>query len=368
MAALVLSGAGARGAYEAGVLSVLLPPLVDEGHLEVVVGTSAGALNAALIAAYLPEGPVRAAEELVKAWSEVRPAAVHRRPVRSFIALAGWHLRHQRASAAALLDSHPLGPTVSRLVGDFGQSVGAPAGLRSLAVIASSYGRSRAVAFVQGRAPGPGHDDENLEYRSGRLTLDHLLASAAFPIAFPARWIDDGTEAGGDWFLDGGVHLNTPLKPAVDLGASQVLIVGATALDDIRTLFPTSPPDLMDATGQLLHAMAAGDTARDLRTLRQANRAPAPGQRRIRYCSVSPQDEELSQMADEVWPSGWWRVPADLLRYRILGPFTRQGQRPGQVLSYLCFDPRFLGPALEKGRRDAEAVLLKGGGRIPWET
>jgi NTE family protein len=363
----VLSGAGARGAYEAGVLSVLLPALVDECGLDIVVGTSAGALNAALIAAFLPEGAERAAEELQRAWTEVRPASVHRRPARSFAHLVRWHLRHRPATAAALLDTHPLGPTVRRLAGAFEQGVGGHGRLRSLAVVASSYGRSRAVVFVAGEPPREAADDEDLEYRCGPLTLEHLLASSAFPIAFPPQWIPDPDGKGGDWFLDGGVHLNTPLKPAVDLGATRVLIVGATPMTDLRALSPDQPPDLMDAAGQLLHAMAAGHTARDLRALRKDNLAPAPGRRRVGYCAVGPDDDELSRMGAAVWRSEWWRLPLDLFRYRALGPFTHQCQRPGQVLSYLCFDPRFLGQALDKGRRDGEAVLRRGGGLIPWE-
>jgi NTE family protein len=377
--ALVLSGAGARGAYEAGVLSSLLPRLLEEGDLTAVVGTSAGALNAALVAAHLRDGPERVAAELMAAWSDIEPGSVHRRPARSLAALAGWHLRHRPGTAAGLLDTHPLAPTLRRLAGDFAAGVGQPDHpLASLAVVASSYSRSKAVVFVDGRPPSRDAAGQGIEYRCTRLTIDHLLASSAFPMAFPSRWLPDppapdssaDPHPGGDWYLDGGVHLNTPLKPALDLGADRVMVIGGTPLTDIRTMAADQPPDILDGAGQLLHAVSAGTLRDDLRSLERTNRqvGGAGGGRTVEYCSVCPQADELSQICASIWGSQWYRWPAHLFGYRLLGPLTRQYQRPGQVLSYLCFDRRYLIKALELGRRDGEAVLAGAGGVIPWRS
>jgi NTE family protein len=375
--ALVLSGAGSRGAYEAGVLTAVLPRLVEEGHLTVVVGTSAGALNAALVAAHLRDGPERVAAELVAAWSDIEPGSVHRRPATSLAALAGWHLRHRPGTAAGLLDTHPLAPTLRRLAGDFAAGVGQPDHpLASLAVVASSYSRSEAVVFVDGRPPDRDAVGEGIDYRCTRLTIDHLLASSAFPMAFPPRWLPDppapdpspDPQLRGDWYLDGGVHLNTPLKPALDLGADRVMVIGGTPLSDIRAMTEDQPPDILDGAGQLLHAVSAGTLLDDLRTLERTNRQVGAAGRTVQYCSVSPAADELSQICTSIWGSRWYRLPVHLFGYRLLGPLTRQYQRPGQVLSYLCFDRRYLIKALELGRRDGEAVLAGAGGVIPWRS
>ncbi len=97
---LILTGDGARSAYEAGALSVLLPLLHGEDAPRIILGTSAGALNAALIAAVIDQGLDVAAEKLLQAWRTIRPEKVFAPPFASTISLMKWHLRHAPANGS----------------------------------------------------------------------------------------------------------------------------------------------------------------------------------------------------------------------------------------------------------------------------
>jgi NTE family protein len=370
--ALVLTGDGARSAYEAGALSVLLPLLRDEDTPRIILGTSAGALNAALIAAVIDQGLDVAAKRLPEAWRTIRPEKVFTRPLSGTVSFIGWHLRHASRTAPGLLDTRPLQQTIADMLQphDFGHGVESGE-LESLGVAASSCSTSEAVVFVEGKVPPP--SGERIRYLPTKLTIPHLLASSAFPLAFPAQWVDD--PSGGDWYIDGGIHLNAPLKPAIDLGANRLLVLGATQQAPALRPDPDDPPNFGDGGGQILHAVLTDRLQADLAQLRRTNasvrkRGGPSGSdddhRLIATCLVTPPDDRLSQVAAEIWPSGWWSLLSSFGGYRFLGGMTVQRQQPGQYLSYLCFHPEFIDQAIAMGQADAEAAL-GGATSIPWE-
>ena len=369
---LILTGDGARSAYEAGALSVLLPLLREEDAPRIILGTSAGALNAALIAAVIDQGLDVAAEKLLEAWRTIRPEKVFAPPFASTISLIAWHLRHAPRTAAGLLDTKPLTRTIEQMLQphDFGRGVESGQ-LESLGVVASACSTSEAVVFVEGKMPPS--SGERIRYLSTKLTIAHLLASSAFPLAFPAQWVE-GPE-GGDWYIDGGIHLNAPLKPAIDLGANRLLILGATQQSPFREPDPSLPPNFGDGGGQILHAVLTDRLQADLSYLCRKNAAVrkyggASGSeddhRLIATYLMTPPDDSLSEIAAEIWPSGWRSLLESCGGYRLLGGLTTQKQQPGQYLSYLCFHPEFIEQAIGKGQADAKAAIGNATS-IPWE-
>jgi NTE family protein len=380
--AIVLSGAGARGAYEAGALSVLLPHLTGDDRPRVVLGTSAGALNAAMLASLLHQPPAVAARELIAAWGRIEPEMVFATPLKSLLRLVGLRLRRRAGEAPGVLDTRPLRASLRVLLPNefFGSAV--PGTLDAIGVAASACATGDAVVFLQTNRPVP-ISGKGIVYVPCQLGYDHLMASSAFPLAFPAQWVR-GPEEG--WYIDGGVHLNTPLKPAIALGADRLLVIGATPWLLGQKADWSSPPNVMDGSGQILHSLLVDSLRKDLDELVGTNvrldagagagatppsgtstGSASSGRRVIRFCALNPADDVLSQVAERSWPPGPLRFLRSLGGYGALGPVTAQRQLPGQFMSYLCFTKTFISAAIEAGIADA-TELVKPTGGIPWRV
>jgi len=137
-------------------------------------------------------------------------------------------------------------------------------------------GGGRSVLFLDGQAAAAyeGDADRALDVVHGPLTPDHVLASSAIPVAFPPIQLSEPEQSAG-WYVDGGIRLNTPLHPAVALGATKIVLIAATA----TTYGPPPPPDLSgrtpdiaDAAAQVMHAALADRTSEDLTALLRTNR------------------------------------------------------------------------------------------------
>jgi NTE family protein len=383
--AIVLSGAGARGAYEAGALSVLLPFLRGDDRPRIVLGTSVGALNAAMLAAHLDQGVGAAADALLRGWRSITPAQVFATPRLSLLRYAERRLRRPAGVSPGLLDTDPLRATLRNLLHhDHFASAVTHGSLDAVAVAASSCAEGGAVVFLETTTrpiPPPG---SGLTYAPTRLGYEHLMASSAFPLAFPAQWIEGAAEG---WYIDGGIHLNTPLKPAIDLGADRILVIGGTPFDIAEAPERSKPPNVMDGSGEILHALLVDSLRADLAALVRTNlqigsgggASPAAAAaaaatptansawRVVRFCALNPSDDGLRDAAAQSWPSGPLPLVRSLGGYGALGPVTAQRQRPGQFLSYLCFTPEFISAAISMGIADAQQ-LVAGSGGIPWAT
>lgn len=400
--AIVLSGAVARGAFQAGALAELVPALERDGLAPSVwLGTSAGSINAVLWGAAAHRGTAAAAEAVLGVWRNASDDSVFR-PLLPF-SLARTGLQYAAGAVlgigsgtTSLLDTAPLHRTATEVL-DPGQlaanvadgvvsAVGVvatrmPAESDDVAIGAAS---GRSVLFLDEHAPGPYEGDQSraLDVARGPVTTDHVLASSAFPVAFPPVQVTQPDQAAG-WYLDGGVRLNAPLHPAVGLGATKIVLVSATA----TTYGPPLPPDpashtrdIADAAAQVLHSVLADHTTEDLLTLRRTNRLVAQSEaagrpelltdhtgrayRGIDVMAVSPPPGEMGRLAAEVFgrrTRGLGRLIE--MDNWLIGQFIRgAGEAVGrrELLSYLFFDEAYFAAGIELGRQAAAAALSRG--------
>jgi NTE family protein len=284
--------------------------------------------------------------------------------------------RPSPGEAPGVLDTRPLQATLRELLPHehFASAV-VPGTLDAVGVAASACATSDAVVFLEtkGTVPKPGH---GINYVRTQLGYDHLMASSAFPLAFPAQWVNGASEG---WYIDGGVHLNTPLKPAIDLDVDRILVIGATPLRVRQTQDRSEPANVTDGSGQILHSLLVDSLRDDLNELKRTNRlgaAPATGtathgapagRRVIEFAALSPAGDDLSDVAAGEWPPGLLKLLFSFGGYGALGPVTAQRQLPGQFLSYLCFTKGFISAAIEAGKTDAPQLIKPGGG-IDWKV
>ncbi len=400
--AVVLSGAAARGAFQAGALAVLVPALVRQGLRPTIwLGTSAGSINAVLWGARAHLDPSDAAEDVVAVWRRMSDDDVYvPLPLtgpRLGLQFAGGALLGRGPGTTSLLDTAPLrrtGEEVLRtdlLEANLGSGAVEAVGVvatrmpseRDSDLAGTASGRS--VLFLDEHVASgyAGDPDRALDVVPGPIVADHVLASSAIPVAFPP--VELTTPAG--WYVDGGVRLNTPLHPAVGLGADRVLVVSATSTT-YGTPAPPGPaggtPDIADAAAQVLHATLADRTTEDLRSLRRTNRlvatAAAAGRpglltdaggrsyRHIPVLAVSPPVGALGRAADRIFRErtrGLGRLTELdnwLLGRALRGAGDGVGRR--ELLSYLLFDEAYFAAGAELGRAAAEEALA-GGWELP---
>ena len=377
----MLAGGGARGAYEVGALSVLAPALERAGLLpRIIVGTSVGAMNGVYLAARAHEPPERVIADGEAIWRELRWEHVAR-PLASpgTVQRLALYLAEVAgvpgAEIPALLDPAPLAERLRREVSFEQLHRNVTNGhLHAAAVAATSALTSRSVVFHDGGA-APGHDDvRGIDYVRTALRDEHARASSAIPGLFPAVHVDRPERASG-WYFDGGTRLNTPIKPALALGADRVVVV---ALNSIAApparLAGEDRPDALEGAAQLLQAVLVDPLVHDVRTLAMVNElvvagAEDPsgqlaGRRRVPYVFVAPRERDaIGNIAMRVWnerfshPGGALASP----NVALLGRLVAGGKDPGhgELLSYLFFDGAFAEALLELGRRDARRWLAE---------
>lgn len=386
---VVLAGAGARGAYEAGVMSIVLPRLAEQDvRPELYVGTSAGAINATLLAAHAHRSAGEQAEALLAVWRGLTLADVIRPVLLTSLpaALRGLgQLAHiPGVRLTSLLDTTPLQKTAAR-VGEWGQlRTNIDAGRAELAVVATAGDGSRTVVFVDRRhhpeRPLPGIDStRGIEYCPAEIDASHVRASAAIPVLFPPVRIESPPSQQG-WYLDGGVRLNAPLKPALALGADALVVVATHPVaEPPGPARDTPPPDVDDALVALIDVAMADRMVEDVRTLAkideaelQAERSGGAGRKLIPYLFFGPERRgrlgELAAHTRDARPKTLDRLWHDVRRpdLSVFGWLAGgDGARRGDLLSYLSFEPRFIDNAITLGQRDARR-LLGLTGAIPW--
>jgi NTE family protein len=392
---VVLAGAGARGAYEAGVLSVVLPAMAEAGvRPELYVGTSAGAINAALFTATAHLPAEEQADTVLETWRGISSGDVYRSFLRTGpTTLAQWAtqlLGLPGHRLVGLLDTGPLHATAARLLDWDRLRSNVDDGVASIAVVTTAAASDRTVVFVD--RPGvvalPKTDvGRGIDYVAARVTAEHVLASAAIPVAFPPVRVTAPASAAG-WYFDGGVRLNTPLKPALALGAEALVVVathpsslpeGPPALDASAE----PPPDVDDVLVRVMDAALVDRMVEDVHTLARTNELVASGGRRRRgrrrltvvpYLFVGPLERRtLGEVAARCYDDRYRGVHGALRRareidQRLLGRFLGgDGDRRGDLLSYLQFEDGFMSAAIDLGRADAaRTVAATDPGDLPW--
>ena len=365
---LVLAGGGARGAYEIGALSILLPWLEREHgqRAEVVVGTSVGALNTAYIAA----NAHRPVEELVEAgceiwgdiaWSDVLDSLVSPGEISTLLRL-GASLALRGISPLSLLDPGPLGATLSRLI-DF-ERIHANLGsaLTACAVVASAAYTNQSVVFHDGGTSPAEDERRGIRYVATEIARDHVRASAAIPVLFPGVEVEHPDGSAG-WYFDGGTRLNTPIKPALALGAQRLIVIGLNSV--ARAPSAARRPDLFDAAGEVIQAVLVDPLANDVATLASINEtllasgADAVADRRVvPYVFVTPEaPDAIGRIAAETYRDCYSGLRG-LSRSRdlaLVGRMVDPGRTPAraELFSYLFFDGAFARRLIALGRDDA---------------
>jgi NTE family protein len=394
--ALVLSGGGARGAYEAGVLSYVFDEIAARMtrpvHFDIITGTSVGAVHACYVAASQQEGAAAAAK-LLAVWRSLSldrvfamgPTDLLRVPWQLFAGVAprvalpahdGVPERLPGLFETGWLEEIVLEQIpwrALRLNIDSGQ-------IEALAVTATEIATGRSVVFVDSASKTLSPwGDPYVVARPVRVTPGHALASAAIPLVFPALRL------GKTYYCDGGLRLNTPLAPALRLGAEKVMVIGLryprpVAEEDRiaqgRELAFATPAYLV---GKALNALLLDRVEYDVERLRFFNQVLEAGQRlygedfslRINEAIGTRRDEPFHIVRDlMVRPSrDLGSIAADCLRHQKRGRGLRDWLSHQMVryaghgtlgeadlLSYLFFDRCYADHLIELGRHDAKVA------------
>jgi NTE family protein len=357
--AFAMSGGGARAAYQVGVMLSLAKQMPDL-QIPILTGVSAGAINAVWYAAASGSFREKTAR-LAEIWRSLTPEQVFRVDA---VSLGGNVMRWGARLIAGgvptpkvrgLVDTAPLRTLLRR---ELDAENGPIAGVRrniearklsALAITASSYMTGHSVTWVSG-------DSVAMWERPGRRSaaftpdVEHIMASAALPIAFPAINID------GAWYGDGGMRLLTPLAPAIHLGASRVFAVSTrwTAATEPHADPPPYPPPAQVA-GAMLEAVFLDTFDADALRLEQTNalirRLPPEdrmGLRPIELLVVRPSCD-IGRLVTEHEP----KLPRGL-RFLMRGLGTRE-TRHHSLLSLLMFQQEYLGRLIALGESDTDA-------------
>ena len=381
---LVVAGAAARGAYEAGALSVLIPELDRQGKRPtVIVGSSAGGINAFLLAQYSDLKAAEAVQKIVDLWASIElssvlgpilPTALGTGIVNlaEFLGIPGVRLKW-------LFDTAPLRATVEKYFDAERLHRNIQEGRVRALALAATAPNGRTTIFVEATAgvPLPKPDEDRaIDYQAAEIAPEHVLASAAIPVLFPPILVKHPATARG-WYRDGLVRLNAPIKPAIALGAKQLALV-ASEPDTYpsATLGPAKDeePDIEDAGAQLLHAVLADHMVEDILKFRTINQLvdqlgrPKPGvpikqngrsYQFIDSIFAGPNEPGiLGNVAEKYYErhygSGWRFWSTFTLLGRLLG---NNSKSRGELLSWLFFEPKFLGKIIKMGQADAEQRL-----------
>ncbi|MEO8184008.1 MAG: patatin-like phospholipase family protein [Deltaproteobacteria bacterium] len=369
--ALTLLGGGARGAYQAGVLERLSQAL-PELRLGIITGVSAGAINAA----YLANSPATfagAARSLQALWAGLSMEQVVRAATVEMLGnVARWSAQllsggiQPLTQAQGLLDTAPLRSLLQRaLDATDGPLAGvernlAAGRLDALAVTTTSYQTGQAITFAQ---QPPGHSVAwQRPQRLGcnaRIGIDHVMASAAIPLLFPAIQID------GSWHGDGSVRDTAPLSPALHLGAERILVIstvrGALGVGEPTATEPaaieSAYPSLARIVGVTLNSILYGHMESDAAQMRRFTElartcaaARATGLRPVDVMVLRP-SLDLGEIAAELEKE----LPR-AIRYLTRGLGTRE-PNSADLVSAVLFEAKYTCRLIECGQHDAEQQL-----------
>lgn len=364
---LVLTGGGARAAYQAGAIRALAELTgAHELPFRVIAGVSAGAINAAYLAAGADDFQATA-RSLWDLWRQLTPDRVYRTDSRRLASIGTSWLRDLGLGGVLgtgpinfLLDTSPLNAFLhERLRVDRIAEHVRSGRLRGVAVTATNYLTGTAISFFDAEAAAAPWIRSTRLGRRAVLQHAHVLASSAIPIFFAPVRID------GVFYGDGCVRMNAPTSPAIHLGADRLLAIGIRYFrthDQTALLNAELRGDRLavaDIAGVLLNAVFLDSLDADLELLQRINHtialvpddrhASLPGRLRLVPALGLRPSQDLGRLASDQYDE----FPA-MVRYLLRG-IGATGERGWDLLSYLAFEPVYTQRLLDLGYRDTMA-------------
>jgi NTE family protein len=383
---IVLSGGGSRGAYEAGIIHYLRTDLARRlgRHvpIDIISGTSVGAINAAFLAATMTD-PSTQADQIVAAWRALRIEELISLRARDLMRAAKMMLGGDPPAPppgsfryGGLLDTSGLERFVIRVIPWRGIERSLRSrDLHALTVSATHVGTGHTVVFLSSGEPVPREwsRDPFVRHRAARIGPRHVLASAAIPMLFPAVKIGD------EYFTDGGLRQNTPMSPAIRLGADRLLLVSLKHVKPepkiVEKEREQAYPKPLFLAGKALNALMLDHTEYDLMRMQRINMILEAGiasfgdkfeemmnhelvrlrgapLRRVQAVHIRP-SEDIGRIAAEFARDGRAAVHGAIAKRLIARLSSAEANNESDLLSYLLFDGNFAAELIELGRRDA---------------
>ena len=354
---LVLPGGGARAAYQVGVLKAISELIPDSNPFSIISGTSAGAINASLLASR-SQSLKEAVEVLSGVWCNFKTNKVYRTETTVMLkSIFQWLLTVSSGGVLvknpkSLLDNSPLRQLLEDTINLEGIKNNIDKGnLDAFAITAASYSSKKSVTFFQSE-----EDDIDWErfLRVGVKTdilIDHLMASIALPLIFPAVKINN------EYFGDGAMRQATPLSPAIRLGAEKLLIINTDSKSPNNQLTDNQIyPSIGEVGGYMLDALFTGGLLSDLERLDRINQiiensgnnsvqTSNKKMKHLDYCVISP-SKDIKKIAKEHYKD----VPYSIkLLMKGLGLKNRE---ESELLSFLLFESSFTSSLIQLGFED----------------